>query len=360
MRAVHRVSTLKTACREILYSHTPTHARRLWLSSRYTHQFANFLARLFTTAFLSLPRDSNGCWSNLPHHNPSTSIGMSKPSSSMENFGTHHTPTAIMAQAVSKLAPSSSLPSITELTWSIDIPQSRSTLQDRAMDEDKLLKQARHQHANTTSSNENGVNHSIPHPPLFGSTSHRLGMNTEMTILNHKIHNQYAQQAEQHSLNRAHQPFEAKLPNPAKHSQHQRPSPSSPPPLPPISEIPENLQEDDQACRRHSQAAKYWRTTQDRNQWQQALVERLVRAEHAQLDETQPPLLRYARQALRARDLELWYRRRRLARLHDKHARRAAELRRRLEGLTKRGGGDCGVEAWKTLACLSLDAGEED
>lgn len=223
------------------------------------------------------------------------------------------------------------------------------------MDQDKLLKQ---QGSGLPIDTTPGLSRSgsstslpLPNPPMFGSTSHKLGMNTEMAILNHNLHKQHAEDTERLLLDLIHQPFEAKLPNPVKGPQYLRPTSL----LPPLSELPEKLLEEDEACRRISKATPYWSSQHEHNLWQQTLIKQLVRAEHAQLDETQNPLFRYARQLIHAEEVELWYRQRELAKLHKKQMkkRRSSQLRRQLLAVKKRAEEEGNEELLKKIAHLS-------
>ncbi|KAI0843091.1 hypothetical protein F5Y06DRAFT_292079 [Hypoxylon sp. FL0890] len=252
------------------------------------------------------------------------------------------------------MASSSSLAAIIHPTWSATAPQPIPTLQDRAMDEDKLLKQEGSHASNETNSsfpsNNSSDSISVPHPPMFGSTAHKLGMNMDMAILNHNLHQQYTQHTAKQLLSLIHQPFEAKLPNPVKNQHYQRPSSF----LAPIDEVPEKLLEEDLECRRISKLTKYWANAAEHNLWQQTLVKQLVRAEHALLDEKQNVLLRYARQLVRAEELELWYRQRELAKLHEKQKKKRKQLRRQLAAIKKRAVEEGNEELLKKLAHLTI------
>ncbi|KAI0136108.1 hypothetical protein F4776DRAFT_122375 [Hypoxylon sp. NC0597] len=247
---------------------------------------------------------------------------------------------------------SSSLAAVVQPAWSATSPRPTRTLQDRAMDEDKLLKQQGSGHPDDTTpglpSSASSPSLSIPNPPMFGSTSHKLGMNTEMAILNHNLHKQYTEDIERLLLDLIHQPFEAKLPNPVKSTQYLRPKSL----LQAISELPEKLLEDDEACRRISKTTPYWTSEHEHDLWQQTLVKQLVRAEHAQLDEKQNPLFRYARQLVRAEEVELWYRQRELAKLHKKQRKRRSQLRRHLLAIKKRAEEDGDEELLRKIARL--------
>ncbi|OTA69350.1 hypothetical protein K449DRAFT_428797 [Hypoxylon sp. EC38] len=251
------------------------------------------------------------------------------------------------------MASSSSLAAVVQPAWSATSPRPTPILKDRAMDQDKLLKQqGSGLHDDTTPGLPSGTSTaslSIPNPPMFGSTSHKLGMNTEMAILNHNLHKQYTKDTERLLTDLIHQPFEAKLPNPVKGPQYLRPTSL----LQAISELPEKLLEDDEACRRISKTTPYWTSPQEHNLWQQTLIKQLVRAEHAQLDEKQNPVFRYARQLLRAEELELWYRQRELAKLHKKQKKMRSQLRRQFMTMKKRAEEEGNEELLKKLARLS-------
>ncbi|KAI1477633.1 hypothetical protein F4774DRAFT_427065 [Daldinia eschscholtzii] len=65
----------------------------------------------------------------------------------------------------------------------------------------------------------------------------------------------------------------------------------------------------------------YWRNARDRERWQESLVRKLVRAKYARLNQTQHPLLRYARGLVKAEKIELWYRLKELRVSHKLHRR---------------------------------------
>ena len=92
-----------------------------------------------------------------------------------------------MSPTLSKMASSSSLAAIIQPTWSSSAFRPTPTLQDRAMDEDKILKQQGSLSPDSTesslSSASSSATLSVSHPPLFGSTSHKLGMNMDMVAV---------------------------------------------------------------------------------------------------------------------------------------------------------------------------------
>ncbi|KAI1408875.1 hypothetical protein F5Y13DRAFT_193909 [Hypoxylon sp. FL1857] len=259
-----------------------------------------------------------------------------------------------MSPTLSKMASSSSLAAIIQPTWSSTALRPTPTLQDRAMDEDKVLKQQGSPLADNTApslpSSNSSATLTVSHPPLFGSTSHKLGMNMDMAILNHTLHQEHTAHTSKQLLTLIDQPFEKKLPNPIKSGQYLRRASL----LAPISELPEKLAEEDLECRRQSQATKYWTSAKDHDLWQQMLVTQLVRAEHARLDERQGALLRYARQLVRAEEVELWYRRRELGKLHEKQKKKRKQLRRQVAAIKKRAAEEGNEELLKKMARLSL------
>ncbi|KAI1209946.1 uncharacterized protein F4807DRAFT_79311 [Annulohypoxylon truncatum] len=114
------------------------------------------------------------------------------------------------------------------------------------------------------------------------------------------------------------QPSPPPPPPPPPHQQHK---PKDQPPLPPISELPELLQETDFACRRASSQEQYWSSETHQDLWQRLLVAKLVRAKHARLDATQNTALRYARRLAGAEQLETWYRLRTMRKTRAEKAR---------------------------------------
>ncbi|KAI2463274.1 hypothetical protein F4781DRAFT_440790 [Annulohypoxylon bovei var. microspora] len=245
------------------------------------------------------------------------------------------------------------------------------TLRDRAMDEDQVLQRSgRPLPSSSAPASRPPTRHGsrgddvMPRvspsgkPAMFGSTSRKKGMNEAMARLNQSAHQSRVptpiptptladkkkkKKKAASLLNVFRLPFESTLPNPARSAEYQRihaalasyrrqaqqqqAQKSVPlqnfeekkehvaaqlwkgrPLLPPISELPELLQEADVACRRASGASKYWKDDVDRDLWQRVLVAKLVRAKYAQLDETQGPLLRCARRAAGLEPAELWYR----------------------------------------------------
>ncbi|KAK6948190.1 hypothetical protein Daesc_009954 [Daldinia eschscholtzii] len=63
----------------------------------------------------------------------------------------------------------------------------------------------------------------------------------------------------------------------------------------------------------------YWQNTRHREYWQESLVRKLVRAKYARLNQTQHPLLKYARDLVKAEKIELWYRLKELRVSHRIH-----------------------------------------
>ncbi|KAI1101074.1 hypothetical protein F4804DRAFT_335610 [Jackrogersella minutella] len=170
-------------------------------------------------------------------------------------------------------------------------------------------------------------------PPIFGSTSRKQGMDEEMARLNHSCHQVHSDdESDSESPDSIYLASGRKLPSRAKNPvyQHitsrrrkcQTESPSTPerarPLRPSSSELREILREDDAACRRESRLSKYWVNDEHRDNWQLALVTRLVHVKHAQLDKTQHPLLCCARYLVHAEEVELWYRHRELRAQQEK------------------------------------------
>ncbi|KAI1462022.1 hypothetical protein F4805DRAFT_411753 [Annulohypoxylon moriforme] len=215
-------------------------------------------------------------------------------------------------------------------------------------------------------------------PPIFGSTSHKEGMNEAMAKLNLNQNSTDKPQVastneDKKKKKRSFQallrlPFERKPPTPvwetaeyqqtraaiaqlmrelradadqtqpraqrrrleeekkAQSQPQQQPKPKGEPTLPSISELPEDLAEHDKACRRASMRAQCWSSEAELELWQQVLVAKLVCAKHAQLDKTQNLFLCYARRCTRARPLELWYEVRRVRIAQEKAKARKAKM----------------------------------
>ncbi|KAI0890381.1 uncharacterized protein GGS22DRAFT_150736 [Annulohypoxylon maeteangense] len=174
-------------------------------------------------------------------------------------------------------------------------------------------------------------------PPIFGSTSHKKGMNEAMAQLN-LSHN--TKKVNSGPTTTPRQSLDRKPPNPAHGAEFQRThaarsnrqAPSQPgqqgptdlTTIPSPSQIPALLKQTDEECRYASRNTHYWTCDGERDLWQQLLVAKLVLAKHQRLNETQGSMLRSIRLFSRIERVEMRYRLRQIRNSQGK-AREKAE-----------------------------------